>query len=73
MLLDRRSRGKDPGWSRLAKQQAAAPVRSLRHERGKRADVAQSSNFTVKDTMLYKRKEDRRLVIEAFRTVGLPV
>ncbi len=73
ILLDRRSRGKGPGRPGLAVQQAAAHVRSLSHERGERADVAHSLDLIVKDIMLYKRNEDRRLMIDGLPKAGLPV
>ena len=61
------------GDDEAAAEQATALVRSLSHEFGEQADVADSVDLLVKDIMLYKRPEDRRLMVDGFRKAGLPV
>ena len=61
------------GDDEAAAEQANAYVRSLSHEFGEQADVAHSVDLMVKDIMLYKRPEDRRLMIDGYRKAGLPV
>ncbi len=60
------------GDDEAAVEQAEAYARSLSHEYGEQADVAGSTDMLVKDIMLYKRPEDRRLMIDGFRKAGLP-
>ena len=59
--------------TRPPRNRQTALVRSLSHEFGEQADVADSVDLLVKDIMLYKRPEDRRLMVDGFRKAGLPV
>ncbi len=61
------------GDDETAAEQAKAFVRSLSHEYGEQADVTHSMDIMIKDFGVYKRPEDRRLMIDGFRKAGLPV
>jgi len=61
------------GDDETAAKQAKAFVRSLSREFGEQADVAQFIDESVKNFMLYKRPEDRELMIDGYRKAGLPV
>jgi adenylate cyclase len=61
------------GDDEAAAEQAEAFARSLSHEYGEQAGVVHYSDFFVKDIMLYKRPEDRRLMVDGFRKAGLDV
>jgi adenylate cyclase len=61
------------GNGKSATEQVDALVRSLSREHGKQGDVAHAMEMFVKDIMLYKRPEDRQLMIDGFRKAGLPL
>ena len=59
------------GDNETAGEQVRAHVRALSHEYGEQADIAHSMDLLVKDIMLYKRPEDRQLMVDGFRKAGL--
>jgi tetratricopeptide (TPR) repeat protein len=61
------------GDDESALEQAKAFARSLSHEYGEQADVADHMGELTKNLTVYKRPEDRRLMIDGYRKAGLPV
>ncbi len=61
------------GDDQSAAKQVEALVRSLSHEMGDQVDLAHEVDLLVKDIMVYKRPEDRQLMIDGYRKAGLPV
>ena len=61
------------GNDESATEQVEAFARSLAREYRTQADTTHGSDFFVRDLMLYKRPEDRELMIDGYRKAGLPV
>jgi tetratricopeptide (TPR) repeat protein len=59
------------GNDEAATEQVEAFGRSVSREYGKAADIPYATEFFVEDIMLYKRPEDRQLMIGGFRKAGL--